>query len=252
MTPEQAARLFANLFALLDSDQPGEREAALTKIIMLRVKLGWPKFVDLLRRLEDTVARDDFEAVERERDRWMRAHDDRVNENAALSRRNAAQAATIVTLRAALWFMINWQMVAGVTTAAVIGSGGWWWWSKAQAAPDLQPVAAAKDSARAAEDATLRDLLSRWRWGNGDAVPSVVRINGTEMWVIVRGTVDAHSHSDQWGRPIERHCMQLFAHEAARDAGAFVSPSPYLAFGAGMKWPLRAAECRMPGTRNYQ
>jgi hypothetical protein len=63
--------------------------------------------------------------------------------------------------------------------------------------------------------------------------------------------VDAGSHSDARGRPIDRHCLQLFAHEAARDAGAFVTPSPYLAFGKFMTWSAHAAECRMPGDKNY-
>ena len=252
MNAEQKARLFGQVFGLLDSDQPGERTAALDKLHSLRAKMGWPGFADLLRKLESTITPEQLEATEKERDQWVRAHDERVTENAALAQRNAALAARNATLRATVWFMMNWRMVAGVIVMTTLGSGGWWWWSTAQAAPDQPPVATAEDNARAAVDAALRDVLSGMRWGEGDTAPRVVTVGGAPYWVVVRGSIDGQSHADAKGQPVPRHCLQLYASEAVRDAGAFVTPAPYLAFGQWMKWPQRAAECRMPGTRNYQ
>ena len=148
--------------------------------------------------------------------------------------------------------MVNWKMVVGFVVVAALGSGGWWWWSNAQAAPDQQPVATAEDTARAALDGALRDVLGGMRWGEGDTAPRVVTVGGVPYWVVVRGSIDGQSHADAKGQPVPRHCLQLYASEAVRDAGAFVTPAPYLAFGQWMKWPQHAAECRMPGTRNYQ
>ena len=48
-----------------------------------------------------------------------------------------------------------------------------------------------------------------------------MRVNGSEYWIVVRGAVDQTSHVDAQGRPVERHCLQLFASEAVRDAGAY-------------------------------
>ena len=176
----------------------------------------------------------------------------RVKENGALARRNAALAARVATLHAALWVMMNWRKVALLGLVLTVGSGGgWWWWSNEEAAPD-KPVAAADDRAQAAVDAELRDRLSRTKWGVDDTAPAIATLYGVPYWVVVRGNVDAQSHADAQGRPIERHCLQLFASRAVPDAGAFVTPSPYVALGTWLKWPQRAAECRMPGTRNYQ
>jgi hypothetical protein len=252
MNAEQKAKLLGSVFGMGDSPVEAEAVAAFLKYRALRGKMGWPNCGDMLRMIENSVAPERLEATEKERDQWMRAHDERVTENAALAQRNAALAARNATLRATVSFMMNWRMVAGVIVMTTLGSGGWWWWSTAQAAPDQPPVATAEDSARAAVDAALRDVLSRTRWGDGDTAPVVVTVGGVPYWIVVRGSVDAQSHADAKGQPVPRHCLQLYASEAVRDAGAFVTPAPYLAFGQWMKWPQRAAECRMPGTRNYQ
>jgi hypothetical protein len=175
----------------------------------------------------------------------MRAHDEKVTENSALAHRNAALAARITGLRSALWFMVNWRMV-GVATAVVVLScgGGWVWWS-ADAAPD-------RGSVTSAVNAAFDDALSRTRWGEGETDPRIVTVGNAPYWVLVRGFVDTGSRADARGRPVPRHCLKLYAAEAERDQGVYVTPSPYFAFGLWMTWPLRAAECRMPGTRNYQ
>jgi hypothetical protein len=250
MNRQQKSQLFGQVFGLLDSDQSGERTAALDKLHSLRLKMGWPTFADLLRKLESVVTSEQFEAVQQNLAQWMRAHDERVKENEALARRNAALAARNATLRATVWFMMNWRMVAGVAVVALC-SGGWWWRSHAQAAPDQRTVTVAEDTAQVAVDAALGDMLGGIRWGAGDTTPRIVTIGGAPYWIVVRGTTDEQSHADEKGRPVPRHCLQLYAFEAVRDAGAFLTPAPYLAFGKWMRWPQRAAECRMPGTRNY-
>jgi hypothetical protein len=137
---------------------------------------------------------------------------------------------------------MNWRMAAGVALASVIGFGGWHVWN-AQAAPGQSKAVQADDSV--ALNAAFADVLSRARWwGAGDTRPATVRVNGSEYWIVVRAAVDQTSHVDAQGRPVERHCLQLFASEAVRDAGTYIAPSPYVAFGWWMKWPQRAAECR--------
>jgi hypothetical protein len=105
--------------------------------------------------------------------------------------------------------------------------------------------------AQSIANAGLREVLSHTRWGNGDTPPTVVRVAGVDYWILVRGTVDTASHADARGRQVERHCLQLFAKEAVRDASAYLAPEPYKAFGYAMNWPEHAAECRMPGQGNY-
>jgi hypothetical protein len=243
MNAAQKGDLFWALFAQLDSDQSGEREAALGKIHSLREKMGWSRFIELR-----GVTPEQLKEAEQNREQWEQAHAARVAENAALARRNGALLARIVALRSALWVMLNWRMVGGVIVAAALGSGGWWWWSTAQAAPGKDTAGQAADDS--ALNAALADVLSRARWGAGDTRPATVRVNGSEYWIVVRGAVDQTSHVDAQGRPLERHCLQLFASDAVRDQGAYIAPSPYLAFGWWMKWPQRAAECRMSGKVN--
>lgn len=250
MTPQEKARLFGQVFSLLGSDQAGERLAALEKMHALRTKMGWPTFADVLLKLESTITPEQLVAAEKDAAQWKQAHDARVKENAAVARRNAVLAARAGALQSALWLSINWRVVAGAAVVAALSYGGWHW-SNAEAAPDNQPVSDTTDSAQAAVDIGLRDVLSRTRWGSGDTPPVIVRVNGVDFWLVVRGTTDATSHADDKGRPIERHCVTLHAREAVRDAGAFLKPEPYLAFGWWMKWPLRAAECRLPGKANY-
>ncbi len=247
MNAAQKLDLFRALFAQLDSDQPGEREAALGKIHSLRDKMGWPRFVDLrdvAQQLEE--AEQNLKNAEQNREQWQQAHTAKVAENAVLARRNAALVARIAALRSALWVMLNWRMMAAAALAAAFVFGGWRVWI-AQAAPDQ--VGQADDNTGL--NAALADVLSRAKWGAGDSAPATVRANGSEYWIVVRGTVDPASHVDARGRPLERHCLQLYASPALPDAGAYIAPSPYLAFGQWMKWPQRAAECRMPGKVNY-
>jgi hypothetical protein len=271
MTPELKARLFGQVWGLLDSDQAGERAAALDKLHSLRGKMGWPTFAALLRKLESTVTPEQLESAERNAAQWQLAHDDQLRKNAALAQRNAMLVARIASLRTALWFTRNPTKAAAAVI--VIGLCGWQCTSEG-APPDQQPAAttSAKNAARnevphtgstpqttaptnaptTAVDAVLAEVLRRANWREGDTRPFIVVASGAPYWVIVRGTIDRHSRSDPQGHEIIRHCLQLFAAEAVRDGGAFMTPSPYR-FGLWMKWPQHgAAECRMPGTGNYQ
>lgn len=251
MTAEEKKRLAA-LVGMLDSDQVGEREAALGKVHALRGPLGWPGFADLWRRAEEAISKEDFEKLEQNLAHWMQAHADRVAEIAALTRRNAALAVRIAALRASFWYMVNWRKVTGAAVALALGYGGWSWWSGAQAAPDEKPAATAtaETTPQTALDAALLDVLRRAPWRVGETSPVIVTLKDVPYWIVLRGKTDARSHADDRGRPIERHCLQLYASEATRDAGAFIAPAPYR-FGLWMKWRQHAAECRMPGTRNY-
>lgn len=239
MTLEEKKRL-GTLIGLLNSNQVGEREAALGKIHALRSTVAWPGFVDLWQRAENAVSPEDFEKVEKNLAQWQQAHGAEVAKSAVLR-------AEIKTLRAALW---SWRNLRSLATAclvlAFIAGGGWYWWDAQAAQQRVQ-----SDPAQAATNAAMRDVLERMRWGTGDTAPIMIKVGGAPYWVITRGTVDAASHADARGQLIERHCLQLFASEAVPDSGAFVTPEPYLAFGWLMQWPQRAAECRMPGTRNY-
>lgn len=252
MTPEQRARMFGGLVKLLDSDQAGERAAALDKLITLRPKMQWPSFTELLRKLENTITSEQLEAAERRAAQAVKAHEAQLAENARLARLNSVQAAALASLRSALWFAtVKWRRVGLVglvcvppvylTWSAVNSAGG--------SAPGVSKAAAA-ESTQTAIDTGMRDVLSRMKWGLGDTPPVVITVTGTPYWVVVRGSVNASSHTDAQGRPIERHCLELYANEAVRDAGAYLTPAPYR-FGMWMKWPRRADECRMPGSRNY-
>ncbi len=249
MNAAQKVDLFWNLFAQLGSDQPGEREAALGKIHSLREKMGWPRFVDLRGVTPEQLkeAEQNREQAEQNREQWQQAHAARVAENAVLARRNAALVARIAALHSALWLMLNWRMMAVAALAAAFAFGRWRVWI-AQAAPGQAQAGQTDNSAL---DAALADVLSRARWGAGDSAPVTVQVNGSAYWIVIRGTVDPASHADARGRPVTRHCLQLYASEAVRDEGAFIAPSPYLAFGQLMMWPQRAAECRMPGKALY-
>ena len=251
MTPQEKARLFGQVFSLLGSDQPGERSAALEKMHALRAKMDWPTFADVLLKLENTITPEQLEVAEKDLSQWKQAHDARTKENAALTRRNAALAALVCTLRSALWASTNFRLVVGSAAVAITLGYAGWHWANAEPSPDKQILSDTTNSADAAADAGLRDVLTRTKWGNGDTPPVIVRVNGVDFWIVVRGSTDAKSHADDKGRPIERHCVALYAREAVRDAGAFLKPEPYLAFDWWMRWPLRAAECRLPGKANY-
>jgi hypothetical protein len=244
MTPAAMARLFSQIWGLFDSPVDGEALAAFQKWRSLKLQMGWPSAGDLLRKLESVVTPEQLEAAERKAAQLEQVVDERETEIAALRRVDAARAAQIASLRSALWFSINWPGVVAFGMMLALGYGGWRWWN-AEAAPDQQPVA------KTTLDASFSDVLSRSKWSEGDTAPIAIMLDGTPYWVVVRGTLDAKSHSDAWGHPISRHCVSLYAHEAVQDAGAFITPRPYLAFGVWLKWSQRAAECRIQGKANY-
>jgi hypothetical protein len=244
MTPAAKARLFAQIWGLFDSPVDGEALAAFHKWRSLKLTMGWPSAGDLLRKLESTVTPEQLEATERNAAQLAQTLDERDTEIAALRRVDAARAVQIASLRSALWFSTNWRWVAAFSMVLVLGYGGWRW-SNAEAAPDQQQVA------KTTLDASFSDVLSRSKWSEGDTTPVAITLVGASYWVVVRGTLDAKTHSDAWGHPITRHCVSLYAHEAVQDAGAFITPHPYLAFGVWLKWSQRAAECRVQGKANY-
>lgn len=251
MTAAEKAKLFASVFGMGDSPVEAEAVAAFLKYRTLRDKMGWPGFGDILRKLESTITPERLEAVERDLAQCQKERDARAQEVVRLAAHNAALAARIASLRAALFFSINWKRLAVVGVVVALGYGGWRW-SNAEARPDDAPSIPAPDDEHAALDAAFREALSRAKWLNGDTPPAVWHVNGVDYWIVLRGAVDADSHADAHGHPVERHCLKLYASEAVTDAGAYLTPSPYLAGGLWMRWPQRAAECRMPGKENYR
>jgi hypothetical protein len=250
MTAAEKAKLFASVFGMGDSPVEAEAVAAFLKYRTLRDKMGWPGFGDILRKLESVITPEQFEAVERDLVQCRQERDARASEVAALKRANTDLTARIISLRAALFFSLKWKRLAVVGLLVAAGYGGWRW-SNAEARPDNAPAVRASDGEHTALDAAFQEALSQTKWASGDTQPAVWRIGGANYWTVFRGNVDAASHADAHGHPIERHCLQLYATEAVTDAGAYLTPSPYLAGGWWMKWPLRAAECQMPGKGNY-
>ena len=226
MTDEQ---LFGKIFALLDSDSQGEREAALQQLWGFLKKRG-KSFRELLGLLENNVPRQAYAELEQKLDGWIKAHDALAAQNASLVRRYAA-------VKTALWLRVNLPRL--IVLAAAIAAGLVFYRL-------LRPV---EDSApaAAASAAEWRRVLSGFAWSEGDTAPKIYSLGGTDIWVLVRGKIDALSHSDARGQPIERHCLHLYAAKAERDAGAYLSPHPYNFIGV-LTWSERAAECRMPGT----
>ena len=243
MTSADKAKLFGSIFPLLDSPVEGERLAALNKLHDLRHKMGWPGFGDLLNTMQSAITPAQLQAAEAERDQWMQAHDQRERENAALVRRNAALAGALASLRMTLWMFGNWSRLAAVLAVVGFGGSSYFWLS-----PVVHSFAAAVEAdPNPAVDAGLRAYLGRAAWVRGDSAPVAVTVAGSAFWIVLRGTLDADSHADAHGRPIARHCLQLYARPAVSDDGAFLTPHPYLAFGWLITWPVRAAECRLSG-----
>ena len=246
MTPDEKAKLFYKLLGLCDSDQSQERHAALDKIVEQRAPMGWPKFVEVAQRLESKITPEEFEDLRRDRDGWQRAHDERVAEKSLLEQRNAMLVKQIATLRVSLAVAVNWRKLAFVALVAGLAVGGWRWWS-GNAVPD---VSAAASPALSSLDAAFLDLLKREAWGEGDSPPRLANVEGVQYWIVLRGSLDPDSHVNAAGHALERRCLRLFASEAVPDAGAYLTPAPYFVWW--MKWPQRAAECRLAGREQQE
>lgn len=214
--------LFEAVYALLDSDQPGEAAAALTKIHQLRDKHSWPRFGDLLRPFTDTVPIAQFRKVESDL---------------------AARMREVLMLRAALGGIKNIKFAAVAVAVLGLGYAGY-----RAYAPDAKAASAAPKIA----SALLTDMKAFQRWpgpeAEGDAAPMVRTIAGQPYWIVVRNEIDRVSHSDANGKPLTRHCQRYFAAEAQWDTAtppSWLTPHPYGLFGLGpIKWPEAAAQCR--------
>jgi hypothetical protein len=222
MTADEA-RLFGQLFALLDSDQQGERGSSLEKIFLLRPKHNFPKFGDLLHSLNNTVPLADYQKLE--------------SDLATCLRHNQILRA-VVNVRAVLRWLLGLTIAASVVGG--IGYGGYClFWPDTSAADEL---------ARG----VLAEMQSWQDWPSkafvGDSKPTVHVIAGRSYWIVIRGEMDKTSHADKFGDPAWRHCQHYFAAPAQYDVAPpadYLTPHPYSWLGH-MKWPEVAAQCQQP------
>ena len=225
---------FEKLVAMLDSNQPGERETALTMIHARRVQHGWPKFVDLLRPFTDTVPLAQYQKLETDLAQWIALADRLTRENQIL--------------RAAL----NLPMLlkrAGIAAGAVLLVLG--------GCSVLRPSGVLTLPTGVTDDAfslaTLSDMSPWRRWAfdnlrenNSWSSPWVGMIAGQNFWVIIKRDSDSKTYADNNGRPIMRRCLHYFVADAKYDSAIspplYFTPHPYNFFGH-MKWPEVASFC---------
>ena len=106
---------FAKLIPLLDSDQEGERNSALAKLVELREKNAWPKLAELLEARQNLVPLDQFQTLEADLAGWQSACATLTEQNATLLaacerlRRGASILAAIGAV-----FRFVWRCIAGI------------------------------------------------------------------------------------------------------------------------------------------
>jgi len=190
---------------------------------------------------ENSVPRQDYDGLAQQLAGYQRA-------NAAAKAYNTQLAAQNKVLRGMLWGQSKFAHLTRPQKAVLIGAlllagFGWWHWPQIEAA--WSPSAAAQREAVASAG---RDLLERVDWISGSYAPVVFYAGREPYWAMIRGDSDTKRHTDAQGRPVVVHCLYLYAVPATADAGGFLAPHPYSLFGVGwLKWPERAAECKVAG-----
>jgi hypothetical protein len=226
-TPEEK---FRKIFARLDSDTPGEREAAAHMLhAELKGRTAAPRScVDLLNALDNNVEKSIYDAVALK----LGQAEQRIAE---LEQDNARLGKKLRVLKAVAFIQFHWPSWAAALAVVVMGAlGAWHWWTKTQGADE-----------RAAVDASLQQILEAdQRWGVGYSKPIVVTAAGEKVWVILYGDTDT-GHTDSRGRPVTLHCLHLYAAPAIAESDSFRAPKPFGLFGWWLKWPERAALCRL-------
>jgi hypothetical protein len=229
-TPEEK---FRKIFARLDSDTPGEREAAAHLLhAELKGRTAAPRScVDLLDALDNNVPKAIYDAAALK----LGQAEQRIAE---LEQDNARLGKKLRVVKAVAFIQFHWRGWAALAVVVMGALGAWHWWNKTQGADE-----------RAAVDASLQHLLDVYqgwgeRWGEGYSKPVVVTAAGENYWAILYGDTDT-SHTDSQARPVTLRCLHLYAAPAIAESDSFREPKPFGLFGWWLKWPERAALCRL-------
>jgi hypothetical protein len=227
------------VFALLDSSNAGEREAALHQIHALlakRVTAGLP--LRPFHELDEThVPLADHEELKQQFDEAATV----LNDVTAKYDKLLLKYRTINAGRTALlWLQMHWKRCATVGVLLAGAGGGFCYW-------DRQAHEADRNAANAQMAKALDRIaaLQNLRYEGDYSSSSVVQIDGKPYWAMLYGVTEQGSYTDANGRPVTLHCLRLYAEPAVSDLpGAYRAPRPFNALG-WLRWPERAVNCRV-------
>lgn len=240
---EEEGKKYAKVYALLDSDQKGERQAALEMIHDLRAQHGWPSFGDLLHSFSNAVPFTEYQRLANENATWIAI-------GGKLARENQI-------LRTALRVVKDVKMaVAGICVIVFFVGGYHLVWPAGGETPPPGSGARAPEADAGGTEFSRAMLAEMKRWqpwimaatqeDGRDSEPTVHAVEGQTYWVIIRRDVDDKDHTDDMGRAVTRHCQHYFAERAAYDTTTspplYESPHPYQA--GQLTWPRVASVCQ--------
>jgi hypothetical protein len=222
-------RRFGQFVALLDSDQQGERASALEKIFTLRPQYNFPKFGDVLHKLNNTASLADYKKLLAD---YQKLENDLAN---CLHHYQILRA--VVNIKTVLAWVL--RVAIYVSVGSGIGYGAYClFWPDRSAADELAHAVLAE----------MRPGLARANKAAGDSKPIVHLIDGKPFWIIVRTEVDATSHVDRFDEPAPRICQHYFVSAAEYDEtppAGFLLPQPYTTWlFHRLRWPELGTLCQ--------
>jgi hypothetical protein len=227
---EKSVKRLHQFASLMGSSVRGEAHAAFDKYLDGIASNGFPPVQELAERYFSTVTAEEAEGLRDDLAKWSVAYQALEQENAYLKCKVAGQSAIIAIGRKAK-VLLKIGFVAGILALGLR-------YSEAKAATP---------------EAGLRKLLDRTRWQEGDTTPVVVNIGGMPIWVLFRGWVDTRSNVDSAAMPIPLHCLEIHSESAEHGEGSlYLTPHPYLLWGAMLRWSTNASVCRWPGQEHYE
>jgi len=232
----------SKLFAMLDSDMPGERANAL-ELLRELLKKGNRSFRAIVQEFEQLKASLEqyIAANASAAQQYTEAQADIARKDAEIAqlraaarqqaRRNAA--ANMLGSGRPWWRSRPAQVIAAVAALAYIGfetplvSNGWWW------------LFGNDEFSKAATRAV---------WGEGTSVPRVLSVNNAEYWVVLEGSVDKTSYKTSDGRLTEFRCLHLYTVRAEPGPyGDYVTPENLRSgWTKALNWSERAVVCKRP------
>ena len=130
------------------------------------------------------------------------------------------------------WLSDNRQTVAIGIVAVVVGVGAFktvpavWAWSSSPA-----------------DNKAFQLIVQAEPWREGWTHPAVKYVDGRgEYWIVYEGKVDGKNYADEAGKPIEKHCLHLYASPASRIFKDYLRPDAFDWRGA-IKWPELGMYC---------